>query len=294
MASLEARTGAAMSFLQLLIISLVQGLTEWLPISSSGHVLLATDYFELEGRDEYLINAMAHIGTLFAVLAYFWRDVSRATIGSMELIRAPFAETQLSSEGKLALRILASLPIALVVMVIYEFAMPDSTKDAMRSVWVVGATSIIFGLALWWADVKGGTVRRESDMNVRDAVLIGATQAVAALLPGTSRSGITMTAARALGFDRSEAARFSMLIGAPLLAAVGAYAFLKLAGANAGTGIATLKDGLIVAALSFVSGLLSIWALMELLKRISFLPFVLYRLVLGAALLIGAPILGLI
>ena len=130
-------------------------------------------------------------------------------------------------------------------------------------------------------------------MTIRDAVLIGATQAVAALLPGTSRSGITMTAARALGFERTEAARFSMLIGAPLLAAVGAYAFLQLAGSDASEGAATLTDGLIVAVLSFVSGFLSIWALMALLKRISFLPFVIYRFILGIGLLIAAPILNL-
>ncbi|MEE9380066.1 MAG: undecaprenyl-diphosphate phosphatase, partial [Hyphomonadaceae bacterium] len=100
--------------------------------------------------------------------------------------------------------------------------------------------------------------------------------------------------ARALGFGRTEAARFSMLIGAPLLAAVGGYAFLKLSGSSSADGIATLNDGLIVAGLSFVSGFASIAILMELLKRISFLPFVIYRLLLGAALLIGAPMLGLI
>jgi len=103
-----------------------------------------------------------------------------------------------------------------------------------------------------------------------------------------------MTAARALGFERTEAARSSMLIGAPLLAAVGAYPFLKLAGSDAGEGVATLTDGLIVAGLSFVSGFLSIWALMELLKRISFLPFVIYRFLLGIGLLVAAPIMGLI
>ncbi len=283
-----------MSLLQLIIISLIQGITEWLPISSSGHVLLAADYFALEGRDEYLINAMAHIGTLFAVLAYFWRDFTKAVLGSFELVSAPLSGRELSAGGRLALHILASLPIALVVMVAYEFLLPDTAKDAMRSVWVVGATSIIFGLALWWADVKGSTRRQDSDRQIRDALLIGATQAVAALLPGTSRSGITMTAARALGFGRTEAARFSMLIGAPLLAAVGAYAFLKLAGAETSEGIATLNDGLIVAGLSFISGFLSIWALMAVLKRMSFLPFVVYRVVLGLVLLIGAPFIGLI
>ncbi|MEO0548663.1 MAG: undecaprenyl-diphosphate phosphatase [Pseudomonadota bacterium] len=283
-----------MSFLQLLIISLVQGITEWLPISSSGHVLLAASYFELEGRDEYLINAMAHIGTLFAVLLYFWRDIVRAFAGGLELVASPLSGGSLSKNANLALNILASLPIALVVMVAYEFLLADAQKDAMRSVWVVAATSIIFGAALWWADIKGSQSRREGDMKVRDAILIGATQAIAALLPGTSRSGITMTAARALGFERTEAARFSMLIGAPLLAAVGAYAFLKLAGSDVGEGVATLTDGLIVAGLSFISGFLSIWALMELLKRISFLPFVIYRFLLGIGLLVAAPIMGLI
>jgi len=283
-----------MSLLQLIIIALIQGITEWLPISSSGHVLLAADYFALEGRDEYLINAMAHVGTLFAVLLYFWRDVGRAFAGGVELIGALFKRADLGANARLALHILVSIPFAVAVMFLYEFLVPETTKASMRSVWVVGATSIIFGLALWWADVKGGTQRREAEMTVRDATLIGATQAIAALLPGTSRSGITMTTARALGFERTEAARFSMLIGAPLLAAVGGYAFLKLAGSSSAGSIATLNDGLIVAGLSFVSGFASIAVLMEVLKRISFLPFVIYRIALGAALLIGAPMLGLI
>jgi len=283
-----------MSLLQLIIISLIQGITEWLPISSSGHVLLAADYFALEGRDEYLINAMAHIGTLGAVLLYFWKDIMRAFGGGVELAVAPFRQAELSQNARLASHILLSLPIAVLVMGLYEFLLADAVKESMRSVWVVGATSIIFGLALWWADVKGGQSRREREMQGRDAILIGATQAIAALLPGTSRSGITMTAARALGFERTEAARFSMLIGAPLLAAVGGYAFLKLAGESDTNGAATLTDGLTVAGLSFVSGFLSIWALMALLKKISFLPFVIYRVLLGAGLLIGAPMLGLI
>jgi len=283
-----------MSLLQLIIIALIQGITEWLPISSSGHVLLAADYFALEGRDEYLINAMAHIGTLFAVLLYFWRDVGRAISGGVELITARSKRDGLSSNARLALHILVSIPFAVAVMFLYEFLLPDGAKASMRSIWVVGATSIIFGLVLWWADAKGGTQRRERDMNVRDAALIGATQAIAALLPGTSRSGITMTTARALGFERTEAARFSMLIGAPLLAAVGGYAFLKLSGSSSADGIATLNDGLTVAGLSFVAGFASIAALMALLKRISFLPFVIYRLLLGVALLIGAPMFALI
>jgi undecaprenyl-diphosphatase len=283
-----------MSFIQLAIIALIQGITEWLPISSSGHVLLAADYFALEGRDELLINAMAHLGTLFAVLLYFWRDVSRAIAGGFELIAAPFSKKALSSSAKLATNILASLPFTLIIVAAYEALMPDAAKSALRSVWTVAATTIIFGLALWWADAKGAHSRKERDMGLRDAILIGATQAIAAILPGTSRSGITMTTARALGFNRTESARFSMLIGAPLLAAVGAYAFYQLGTETSPEGIATLTDGLIVAGLSFVSGIVSIGALMAILKRMSFLPFVIYRLGLGVGLVISAPILGLI
>ncbi|WOR16199.1 undecaprenyl-diphosphate phosphatase [Hyphomonas sp. FCG-A18] len=282
-----------MSLLQLLIISIIQGITEWLPISSSGHVLLAADYFDLEGRDEYLINAMAHVGTLGAVLLYFWRDVSRAVAGGLSLPAQAFRQAPLSQNQHLALMILASLPITIIAILAYEALLPEAAKGGLRSVWVVGSTSIVFGLALWWADSKGGHSRTQSDMTFGHAILIGATQAIAALLPGTSRSGITMTAARALGYSRTESARFSMLIGAPLLAAVGLYAFLQLSGSE-DTGIATLTDGLIVAAFSFVSGFASIWGLMALLKRMSFLPFVIYRVILGLILLLYTPLLALI
>lgn len=282
-----------MSLLQLLLISLIQGVTEWLPISSSGHVLLAADFLGLEGRDEYLINAMAHLGTLLAVLIYFWRDMLRAASGLPELVRSPFRDKPLSPSGDLARHILLSLPIALAVILLYETMLPDDAKTALRSVWTVGTTTILFGLALWWADIKGPQIRTVETMRLRDSILIGASQAIAALLPGTSRSGITMTLARALGYERTEAARFSMLIGAPLLAAAGLYALLQLAGATE-AGVATLQDGLIVAVLSFGSGFASIFVLMALLARISFLPFVIYRLILGALLLIGAPWLGLI
>ncbi|MEM1086812.1 MAG: undecaprenyl-diphosphate phosphatase [Pseudomonadota bacterium] len=284
-----------MSLLQLFIISIIQGVTEWLPISSSGHVLLAASYFELEGRDEYLINAMAHVGTLGAVLLHFWRDVGRAVQGGMSLplmLGRPGARP--SENQHLALLILASLPVTIAVILGHEAFVTEDLKDGLRSVWMVAGTSIVFGLALWWADARGAETRQQSEMTVLQAALIGATQAVAALLPGTSRSGITMTAARAFGFSRTESARFSMLIGAPLLAAVGLYAFMQLSGSDPSEGVATLQDGLVVAGLSFVSGFASIWALMALLKRMSFLPFVIYRVLLGVGLIVAGPWLGLL
>ena len=278
-----------MSILQLLILSLVQGITEWLPISSSGHVLLISGLFNVVGQDEILLNAMAHLGTLVAVLAYFRADVWRAMQGGFELVGIGQKQGGLSANARLAILILASLPVALVIGVAFT-QFPDSLQTAMRSLWVVIAATIIFGLALWWADTRPETDRGEAHMSVKDAALIGATQAIAALIPGTSRSGITMTTARALGFSRIEAARFSMLIGAPLIFAGGAYAFYELYSAEPGTISLSLKHGLIVAAMSAVSGYASIAILMKLLERISFMPFVIYRLLLGAALLLASPL----
>ncbi|MEO1553575.1 MAG: undecaprenyl-diphosphate phosphatase, partial [Pseudomonadota bacterium] len=263
-----------MSFLQLAIIAILQGLTEWLPISSSGHVLLAANYFTLEGRDELLINAVSNLGTLAAMLIYFRKDVAAATIGGFELLGAGFRKTKLSRGANLALCIIVATPIALVAAIAHEVFVPDAVQAQLRSVWTVAGATIGFGLLLWWADVAGGKDRTEADMTLGHAVIIGATQAIAALIPGTSRSGITMTAARALGYERTEAARFSMLIGAPILAAAGLYGAIGLLDADSAGSVVTLQDGMIVAAIAFVSGIASIHALMTLLKRMSFLPFV--------------------
>lgn len=283
-----------MSLLQLFIIAIIQGLTEWLPISSSGHVLLAANYFTLEGRDELLINAVSNLGTLAAMLIYFRKDVVAATLGGFELIGAGFRTAPLSRGANLALCIMAATPIALVAAIAYEVWMPDAMQAQLRSVWTVAGATIGFGLLLWWADVAGGGQRSEADLTVKHAILIGATQAIAALIPGTSRSGITMTAARALGYKRTEAARFSMLIGAPILAAAGLYGAYGLLDAETAGSVVSLQDGMIVALIAFVSGLASIHALMTLLKRMSFLPFVIYRLFLGLGLLLAAPVMGLI
>lgn len=283
-----------MSLLQLAIIALLQGTTEWLPISSSGHILLAADLFEASPQDELLINAVSNLGTLLAMLIYFRKDVGLAVAGGVELLARPVTRNPLSKGARLAACILVATPVALLIAAFYEYFLPEALLDDMRSVYVVAATTIIFGALLWWADVRGGRERKEEDMTLSHAFLIGATQAVAAILPGTSRSGITMTAARALGYERTEAARFSMLIGAPILAAAGLYGALGLMQADAADTALTLQDGLVVAGISFITGLASIWALMALLARMSFLPFVLYRFALGALLLLASPAIGLL
>ena len=282
----------SMSFLQLFLIAVVQGLTEWLPISSSAHVLLASDFMGLVGRDEVLINAASNTGTLIAMLLYFRKDVGAAILGGFELAATPVTKRPLSAGARLALCILVATPFALIGAVIYESIAPESLWTALRSVYAVAASTIFFGALLWWADARGGQSRSEGDMTLRDAFLIGASQLIAVIIPGTSRSGITMTTARALGYERVEAARFAMLIGAPILAAVSLYGLMGLASAPADGDGATITDGLIVAAIAFVSGYASIGLLMTLVRKMSFLPFVLYRFALGIALLATSPIVA--
>lgn len=282
-----------MSYLQLALIALLQGITEWLPISSSAHVLLAADYFGADGRDELLINAVSNLGTLAAMLIYFRKDVRHAIMGGFELIAAPVTKKRLSLGARLAANVIVATPIALIAGLLYEAVLPQSVQDGLRSIYTVAGATIFFGVLLWWADAAGPRHRREEDMTLMHAFLIGATQAIAAIIPGTSRSGITMTAARALGYDRTEAARISMLIGAPILAAAGLYGAYGLFTADpveAGEAALTFSDGMFVAALAFISGLASIWGLMALLKRMSFLPFVIYRFILGAALIAMSPL----
>ncbi len=283
-----------MNLLQLIIIAALQGVTEWLPISSSGHVLLASNWFGLEGRDELLMNAVSNIGTLLAMLVYFRKDVWSAIMGGFELVGAPITKKPLSRGANLALCIIVATPFALVVAALYEKLIPASLQDTLRSVETVAASTIIFGLLLWWADVKAPRHRTEADMTLNHAFWIGATQAIAALIPGTSRSGITMTTARAFGYERSEAARFSMLIGAPILAAAGLYGALGLLDPASGVSTVTFQDGMIVTGVAFLTGIASIWFLMSIIKRMSFLPFVLYRLLLGLALVLTSPLVGLL
>lgn len=281
-----------MSLIQLFVIAIIQGITEWLPISSSGHVMLAADWYGLEGRDQLAINAVSNLGTLAAMLVYFRNDVARAILGGFELLIAPFKKSGMSRNAKLALHIIVATPFTIIGAALFmKFVSSEIQDTYFQTPYVVAATTIIFGIALWWADVRGEKTRGEEDMTIAHSFWIGATQLIAVLLPGTSRSGITMTAARAFGYARTEAARFSMLIGAPLFAAVSVFGLLELLGAEASAGdVVTLQDGLIVAGVAFISGIISIAALMAILKRMSFLPFVLYRLVLGGLLLAASPL----
>lgn len=260
-----------MSLLHIALLSVIQGITEFLPISSSGHLILVPELTHADDQG-LLIDVAVHVGTLGAVMLYFWRDLARIGVGVGQLARGKMTEA-----GRLALMLVVStIPVLLVGLVAKEFIGAN-----LRSVEVIAWTTIGFAVLLYVADKTGITVKRVEHVGVRHAILIGLAQ-VLALVPGTSRSGITITAARVLGYERAEAARYSMLMSIPVIIGAGALLGADLvATGNWAIG----RDAIAAIALSFLAALVSIAVLMRWLRRSDFAPFVIYRIGLGAVLL---------
>ena len=254
----------------ILILALVQGITEFLPISSSGHLVLTSQV--LGWPDQGLIIDIAvHVGTLFAVMLYFWRDMIRIGIGCGQL-----AMLRTGAEGRLALNLI----IATIPVVIVGFLAKSYIETYLRSAEVIAWTTLGFGVLLWLVDRLGLTIRRIEHLGVFNALFIGMAQ-VLALVPGTSRAGVTITAARLLGMERSEAARFSMLMSIPTILGAGLLIGLDLYESG---DVALRTDVFLAVGLSFVTALVAIWGLMTWLRRSSFTPFVMYRMLLAAGL----------
>lgn len=266
-----------MSFFHLALLALIQGLTEFLPVSSSAHLILPAKLMHWPDQGP-LIDLMAHLGSLGAVLVYFRKDVARMIGGGFDLL-AFGQPRQQSANAKLALNIIIATPPVLILGLVMSIGGWD---EAIREPWIIAVAFIVFGIILWLSDIWGKSIKTIDIMNWKGAALIGLAQMLA-LIPGTSRSGITMTAARAMGYTRPEAARFSMLMAIPVILVGGAYAALKLYAE--GQGLADMGDAALVMSLSFFSAWLAIAIFMKLVARISFLPFMIYRVVVGAGLL---------
>lgn len=263
-----------MSIWQLILLALIQGLTEFLPISSSAHLILPAQVFGWPDQGP-MIDVMAHFGTLFAVMIYFRKDVVAMVAGFFDLIRV-----RLNVNSALTLNLILATPPALALGAFLHFSGWD---EAMRSPLLIAFTTIFFGIFLWLSDIWGKREKTTEDLTWKGAIGLGLAQSLA-LIPGTSRSGITMTAARIMGFTRVEAARFSMLMSLPIIGAGGLYSIIKLAGTS--EGVVSLTDGLIVAVLSFATAYVAIAFFMKLVSRIGMFPFMIYRLLLGGALLV--------
>jgi len=265
---------------QAIVLGLVQGLSEFLPISSSGHLILVRWLFGWQtGVDpgiEKAFDVALHAGTLIAVIAYFRADLWRYVRGGVRMLW--HRERPVDPEGRIAwLLVLATIPAALVGA-LFESAIDDQLGTPA----IIGVSLIVFGVLLWWADRQHGD-RRIGEMGVRDSLIVGGAQTLS-LNPGTSRSGITMTAARWIGFDRDTAARISFLLSVPVIAGAVVLKVGKLAvdGIPPGLGGALLV-GVVTSA---VSGWVAVWGTLRLIRTYTFTPFVVYRIVVGVAVLL--------
>jgi undecaprenyl-diphosphatase len=257
---------------QIIVLAVVQGITEFLPISSSGHLILVPQIMHWQDQG-LVVDVMTHLGTLLAILIYFWRDVARLIKGALELLKG-----RVTPDGRLAIYIvLATIPAVAFGIFLKEYGF----TDLERNVAVVAWNTILYGILMLIADMVGPQEKTIANMTLGSALLIGVAQALA-LIPGTSRSGVTMTAARFLGYTRPDSARFSFLLGIPAIAGAGIFTV----GDALASGQPVTMDAVYCAALTFVAGLAAIAFLMAVVKRVSFLPFVLYRMVLGGFLLV--------
>ncbi len=261
-----------MSIEQIIVLAVVQGITEFLPISSSGHLILIPYLTGWPDQGQFT-DVMVHMGTLLAILIYFWRDVLGMIKGGFELLRGKMTE-----EGRLALFIvIATLPAIAFGLFLKQLGI----TDLERSVGLVAFNTFFYGIVMLVGDSWGKQDRTIHDMTLKSALVIGCAQALA-LIPGTSRSGITMTAARFLGFDRPDCARFSFLLGIPAILGAGVLTI----GDALAAGDTISSDSIICAGLTFLTGLAAIAFLMALVKKVSFLPYVIYRMILAGFLFV--------
>ena len=262
-----------MSLFHLFLVAAIQGVTEFLPVSSSGHLILLPELTGLADQGQ-VIDVAVHVGTLLAVILYFWADVKLALAGVLRL-----AQGKIDTRGAfLALcLIIATIPVVVFGLILKLTGL----DDAMRSVAVIGWTMLIFGALLYWADQKGAETREASEWTVKHALNMGLWQAVA-LIPGTSRSGITITAARMLGYTRHDGAKLAMLMSIPTILASGVLLGIEVA---VDADAQAARDGAIAAAFAFLSALAALALMMRLLRSVSFTPYVIYRCVLGVILL---------
>jgi undecaprenyl-diphosphatase len=264
-----------MDLFQAFVLAVLQGLTEFLPISSSAHLILPSQLFGWPDQGQ-AFDVMVHLGTLAAVVIYLARDIRpMVTEGLNQLRRRGGGEN--SRLGWLV--VAATMP-----SIVCGLFLNDIADTYLRSASIIAFTTIFFGVLLWIADQSAREKHSLLKMSLWAALLIGVAQAVA-LIPGTSRSGITMTAALLLGFDRTSAARFSFLMSIPVILAAACLKIITLASGEAG-GVTDPVVLMLAALVSFASALTCIALFMKFIERTGFMPYVVYRLLLGM-LLIG-------
>lgn len=261
-------------------LALVQGITEFLPISSSAHLILGRDLLALAGippaggtrADELAFDIALHVGTLGAVIVYFRNDVTEMVLGLIDGI---------GGRGGPRFRLLLLVVVATLPIVVIGFLAKDIVTDLLRSAEIIAWTTVIFGAALWAADRRPAAKREPGAMTLRDALIVGLMQCLA-VVPGVSRAGICMTAGRMLGFDRPLSARFSLLLALPTIVGAGMLGGWDL---YKGGDLRLTSDAILGGVLAFFAAWAAIALMMRWLARASYTPFVVYRIALGLLLL---------
>lgn len=265
-----------MTTIQIIWLSLLQGITEFLPISSSGHLILFSKFTDFSDQGN-ATDVVLHCGSVLAIMIYFAPDLWNMMRG---LWKNKFLPNFKDDGNKLCyLLVIATIPALLAGLCIKIYG-----TEILRNTKLIGWNLIIFGLLLWIFDHYSMTVLKIKNMGIKDALLIGFAQCFA-LFPGTSRSGATVTMGRLLGLERREAAKFSMLLAIPVIVMAGALTLFEL---YRGGNISQITTALSGIGYSFIFSILAIYILMIWLKKWSFLPFVIYRVVLGTVLLLDA------
>lgn len=265
-----------MDFLYIAILALIQGLTEFLPVSSSGHLGLFhcfTDQCDKWDDENLAMDIAVHVGTLFSVVLYFYKDILKMLFGLGDIATR---KGMTPNARLLVFVILSSIPVILAGLVLHMIE-----PDWLKTLYVIAWMTVIFGIVLWHADAKFPEEKSVENLTLKDAIIIGLAQMLA-LIPGTSRSGITMTAARYAGFSRTESAHYSLLLS--IVAISGAGALMSLDIIKSGD-VSLGMDALIAVVISFAFGWLAIAAMMKFLKSCSFKVFAIYRIALGGLLL---------
>jgi undecaprenyl-diphosphatase len=269
------------SIFHAIVLGITQGLSEYLPISSSGHLILVPWLFgwdDFAGNDHLkkTFDVALHMGTLAGALAYFRGDVLRYSRAALRMLVDRDAKT---TDGRIGwLLLLSTVPAAVVG------ALLDNTIEELDDkIWLIAIALIAFGLLLLWADRLTGR-RKVDEFRARDAIVMGTAQMIA-LQPGSSRSGMTITASRWLGFDRDSAARLSFLMSLPITAGAGAY---KAADVIANGGIPSGLRGAFIAGIiaSGITGWFAVWGTLRFIRTRTFAPFVGYRVAAGIAVLV--------
>ena len=266
-----------MELLNIIFLSLIQGITEFLPVSSSAHLILFPTFSGNKDQG-LLIDVSVHLGTLVAVIFFFWADVKAIAIG----ISNVFSGKLSNNETKFAIYLaIATTPAVILGGTLKYTGLYDYVKD---STLIIGLTMFGVGIILWVSDKRKQEKRELSDWTMRHALILGFWQMLA-LIPGTSRSGITITGARFLNYDRASAIKISMLMSIPTIIAAAALEFYSIGIENISVNWAELIVAIVVSALA-AFGALSL--MMRLLRTVNFTPYVLYRMLLGSFLIIWA------